>query len=111
MKGLADADGNPCPIAKAFQNDPYLGQDWSADKVFRYGDVTRVTGDNIAFVYVCTSTSPVIGAATKPPNTAYWFADQCPKTLAACKLRFDPNNVGEPLPFGAFPGTNNLPTI
>jgi lambda family phage minor tail protein L len=40
---------------------------------------------------------------------AFWARiDSCPKTLSACKVRFQYEDAGTPLPFGGFPGTRKF---
>ena len=86
-------------------------------------DVVYIEKDNIKYYYVAKSAVP---ASFPPPNTDYWIADRCSKTLKGCKLRWGlagaaksytnpPTNTTtgasrKLLPFGGFPGTNTKMT-
>ena len=51
--------------------------------------------------------------ANPPPDTEYWVADQCTKTITGCKFRWQNPEIGfesklggpmgAALPFGGFP--------
>jgi phage-related protein len=42
-------------------------------------------------------------------SPAFWTRiDSCPKTLSGCKVRFEYEDKGTPLPFGGFPGTKKF---
>lgn len=79
--------------------------EWNSITVYQPGDYVYVSsilpqnyGDK--FYYVCVQ-SNISGIKTKPgTGTFAWIADQCPKNLAGCKLRFPSGS----LPFGGFPG-------
>lgn len=48
---------------------------------------------------------------TRPPNSSWWATDFCAKFSRVCKYRFDPFLYGNPLPYGGFPGTINVPDL
>lgn len=76
------------------------------------GDVTYIIRNNVR---VYGMVKPEIGGfvpcAFPLPNSQYWVADVCSKVITACGYRFDPKVVNNPLPFGGFPGTLNLPNV
>jgi lambda family phage minor tail protein L len=78
------------------------------------GDVIFITRFNRRQFYYCSwqhSIMPCVPQGTMPPNIVYWTADVCSKTLQGCRYRFDPTLNGNPIPFGGFPGTLNLPEV
>jgi phage-related protein len=78
--------------------------------VYSYGDGVQLLyprAPRAVFVYIAGSSS----SGNTPPNTNFWFQDMCGKRFSSCKMRFDPNNINATLPFGAFPGTANLPNV
>lgn len=101
---IADSDNKNITPTRTYRG-PY-----SSSVTYTYGDVVKVTPSaGIASYYVFISVSASSGIA--PPNPAYWMQDVCSKRLSGCKLRFDPAGQGNSLPFGAFPGTDNLPSV
>ncbi len=66
-----------------------------------YYFVSRITG---------TTTTPIPAG---PPDSKYWIADQCSKTIKGCKLRWKnsatlPGFAGGTLPFVGYPGSNRI---
>lgn len=96
---------------------------YDASSSYTTADVVYIEKDNIKYYYVAKSAVP---ASFPPPNTDYWIADRCSKTLKGCKLRWGlagaaksytnpPTNTTtgasrKLLPFGGFPGTNTKMT-
>ena len=88
------------------------------------GQVIYVQKDGLKYYYVAKKAVP---AGFSPPNSDYWVADRCSKTLGGCKMRWGnagagkrwtnpPNNTvkgaANPLlPFGGFPGTNTKTSV
>lgn len=78
---------------------------WSSATTYNQGDYVYVTsvldetyGDKFYFVCKTDGTS---GSENDPNlNSSNWIADSCPRSIAACKLRFPTGD----LPFGGFPG-------
>jgi lambda family phage minor tail protein L len=91
---------------------------------YTQGSVVYVTKNGIKFYYVA-KLGGVPAQTGPPPNSSYWEADQCSKTLQGCKLRWGKNGAAKNgstpsisndpankfLPFGGFPGTNTKSTI
>lgn len=74
------------------------------DYVFQVSQLPQNFGDKL--FYVC-STNGTVGADYNPTfSSSRWIGDSCPKTIAACRLRF-PSPL--PLRFGGFPGTSRAP--
>lgn len=82
------------------------------------GDVVFITKNDIRYYYVAKTNVP--SQTGPPPNTNYWIADTCSKTINGCKLRWGNNGAAKKsdgtaankfLPFGGFPGTNTKTTI
>lgn len=82
---------------------------WNSGTVYPPKSVVWVLVKNIRYYYFQKHTEPVAGAAFRPPNPIYWFADMCNRTALACKQRYDPDSLNQPIPFGGFPGTSALP--
>ena len=87
--------------------------EWSADKKYNIGNYVYLLKDNIKFYFVCKKTidDEVKGQATIPPNTEYWIADECSKTIGGCRLRWGVDGKVNPegcgiakgeLPYGGF---------
>ena len=55
-------------------------------------------------VYVCMENHDSSSDNKPSVNTQYWAADQCSKTLNACRARFAGDSTQQ-LPFGGFPGS------
>lgn len=92
----------------------YRGQYSSATIDYTLGDVIYVERFGKRQFYYCHWTStptPNVPAGQMPPNIIYWTADVCSKTQQACRYRHDPESLDKAIPFGAFPGTLNLPAI
>tara|TARA_Y100000593_G_scaffold749_1_gene1412 strand:- start:28815 stop:29996 length:1182 start_codon:yes stop_codon:yes gene_type:complete len=99
------------------------------------GSVVYIEKNSVKYYYVAKG-NPEGGntpAYASPPNTVYWEADRCSKTIAACKLRWGAAGAAKScspgtcnseaegrcsvgncegaantfLPFGGFPGTNS----
>ena len=84
-------------------NTPVL---WQQNLAFVEKGVVYIVHKDKRYYFVAKKAVP---ANTPPPNTEYWIADQCSKTLAGCKSRWD-SEVDLPkspyngaLPFGGFP--------
>jgi len=76
------------------------------------GTPVFITVKGINYYYVAKTAVP---ATSPPPNTAYWIADQCSKTIAGCRLRWGEGSKGAAtsvvrngyLPFGGFPAISS----
>lgn len=78
--------------------------EWDQNTTYNAGDYvfiisTLPTNYGEKFYFVCIKNG-TIGKNNKPGNVFFWKADQCAKTIPACKLR----NPSGDLPFGGFPG-------
>ncbi len=67
---------------------------WNEETEYIPGDFCRTQLNGVNYYFVAKSNS--MGAP--PPNSLYWIADECSKTMNGCKKRWS-----DPLPIGAFP--------
>lgn len=103
------------------------------------GDTVFLEKDSIKYYFIAKNSVPsaTTQSNSSPPNSTYWFSDQCSKTIKGCKLRWsnqfksslkfqtldrfsvaasrgasdplgDGNTHKEALPFGGFPASNKL---
>ena len=92
------------------------------------GDYCYLLKDNIKFYFVAKQNlfhnalneGEVSNADNPPPNTDYWIADECSKTLTGCRMRWgvkgSVSNAGVStcgitkgeLPFGGFPAARKV---
>ncbi len=96
----------PTNTAYWIQEQRYTGL-YNAAFAYAPGDVIYSVGKkaNEFYVYI----GPNGGTGKTPPNPIFWLADRCSKQLeGGCYLRFDPENRGNTLRFGGFPGTSTL---
>ena len=105
--------------------DPYAVSEttpteYNFNKVGGYssGDIVYVVRNDIRYYYIAKVAVPA--QTGPPPNTNYWEADRCSKSLTGCKLRWGNSGAAKNgstpsssntaankfLPFGGFPGTN-----
>ena len=96
---------------------------WSPSKTYSKGDVVYIideSKDNIKYYFACKKniTESEIGSFSVPPNSEYWIADECSKSLTGCRLRWGSSKgavdatgcsikKGE-LPFGGFPAARKI---
>lgn len=79
---------------------------------YNNGDVVYTVSSQGLRRYFFFHGSSILGGLAIPPNSNFWYEDICPKTLQkGCKARFDPLNSGQPLPWGAFPGTQSISSM
>lgn len=104
---------------------------WNADQdsdtndiVYAVGSVVYLEKDDIKYYYVAKKNiTKEENVANPPPNTNFWVADECSKTLTGCRLRWginatagvinsDPEQacdiVKGKLPFGGFPAARKV---
>ncbi len=93
----------------------------SADNSKGYlpGNFVYVEKDSVKYYYVCKKAMNK-NQIVAPPNTEYWVADQCSKSLTGCRLRWgarnkvlDRNRGGcqiqkGQLPYGGFPAAKKI---
>lgn len=74
---------------------------------YQVGDVFYVTKNGIKYYFVVKRT-PTPG--TLPPNSLYYEADECSKTINGCRMRWNSiNSLGaKVLPFGGFLAVNKI---
>lgn len=88
---------------------------YDANKLSSYikGSGVFITKNGINYYFVCKVNGPTAG----PPDTRYWVADNCSKSLIGCRLRWGTDgavNVGNSglvkgqLPFVAFPACDKI---
>ncbi|MEK6884381.1 MAG: phage minor tail protein L [Nanoarchaeota archaeon] len=88
---------------------------WDSNTNYLAGKYIYIEKGGIKYYFVARQDS--IGQP--PPDTRFWIADKCSKTIQGCKLRWStlPDGTTSPgrlngnphsnaLPFGGFPGTN-----
>ena len=73
---------------------------WKNDETYAAGDYVYLLKDKIKYYFVAKAAVP---AGIIPPNTEYWVADECSKSLTGCRMRWGLN--------GTFKGVNNNCTI
>ena len=104
---------------------------WNADPTpdtndvdYAVGSVVYLEKDDIKYYYVAKKNiTKEENVANPPPNTNFWVADECSKTLTGCRLRWginakagvinsDPKQacdiVKGKLPFGGFPAARKV---
>jgi phage-related protein len=95
------------------------------DVSYSKDEVVYIIKDKIKYYFVAKGDVPL---ATPPPNSDYWIADECSKTLRGCRLRWgvngqaatgggcliggdagrDENSKAGGLPFGGFPAARKV---
>ena len=81
---------------------------WSVGTLYSRSDVVYILSNGIRRHFILT-VAQAQGETFQPPNPSFWKEDRCSKRVAGCKLRFDPQGLNSPLPFGGFPGTARIP--
>lgn len=88
---------------------------WETNTDYLQGDVVLITKKGVNYYFVAKIDTPT---NIPPPNSKYWIADDCSKSIRGCSLRWNrtyetTHGVGHLiggqvglLPFGGFPGTN-----
>lgn len=63
---------------------------WKQGIAYNFGNYIYIEKNQIKFYFVCSAphTSDSINS---PPNTSYWTADSCSKSLEGCRLRWKEN--------------------
>ena len=80
-------------------NDDGTPPVWSNTVSYVVGNIVRVELKGVNYYFVCkTAHGGNVSTGHAPPDSRYWVADECSKTLAGCRLRWS-----SPLPMGAFP--------
>ena len=96
--------------------------EWSPDYGYAKTQFVYITKDKIKYYFVAKTSVPT---NTPPPNSTYWIADECSKTLNGCRLRWGTGGsvsqgscsigpVGNAagtqggLPFGGFPAARKV---
>jgi lambda family phage minor tail protein L len=90
------------------------------------GAIVFVEKNDIRYYYMSKGNSAASYGPIKnipPPNSAYWYADRCSKSIAGCKYRWGKTGAAKYLEnneykqannflmFGGFPGTNSKTSI
>ena len=93
------------------------------NNTFTAGQVVYLSKDEVNYYYVAKKSVP---SGNPPPNSEYWEADRCSKSMDGCKLRWGSAGAGKKftnppatdkgpantyLPFGGFPGTNTRTSV
>ncbi len=100
--------------------------EWKAGTTYNKGDYVYILKDKIKYYFVAKVdiTTEDQNRNNPPPNTNYWVADVCSKTLGGCRLRWGADSpgaapgacqIGGPvtngkggLPFGGFPAARKV---
>jgi len=115
-------------------------EEWKAEKGYLKDQFVYILKNKIKYYFVSKggpkAQNPEAGnydvkdpapVNTPPPNSSYWIADECSKTLGGCRLRWGVNGAATPgdcpiggtaprqghptkggLPFGGFPAANKV---
>lgn len=89
---------------------------WSNLETYAAGDYVYLLKDKIKYYFVAKTTVP---EGVIPPNTEYWVADECSKSLTGCRMRWGLNGTFKgvnntcsikagDLPFGGFPASRKI---
>lgn len=119
---VGPSSSNPATDTSNWERVQKVVGEYSDTGVYAQNDVVWLTSANLEFTRYFTDGVASVrhyfkrntNEATtgiRPPHKGYWDQDVCFKTLAACSLHHDPQGTNEPLPYGAFPGTANLPDV
>tara|TARA_R100000963_G_scaffold31540_1_gene22934 strand:+ start:875 stop:2089 length:1215 start_codon:yes stop_codon:yes gene_type:complete len=98
---------------------------WEKGKAYASGDYVYLLKDKVKYYFVSTGPlddNPDFPNTDKmPPNSEYWVADECSKSLTGCRMRWGSNgtfklghNVANcqikagDLPFGGFPAARKI---
>ena len=90
-------------------------EEWNKDIQYVVGNYVYIIKDKIKYYFVCKEACK--GTEAIPPNTNFWIADECSKTLTGCRLRWGiegkVNDIGcgiskGQLPFGGFPAARKV---
>tara|TARA_B100000427_G_scaffold273882_1_gene241793 strand:- start:837 stop:2099 length:1263 start_codon:yes stop_codon:yes gene_type:complete len=94
--------------------------EWKESLEYSRGDFVYILKDQIKYYFVCKidEGTKITGTDAIPPNSDYWIADQCSKSLTGCRMRWgtskgsviDTNcaiKKGQ-LPFGGFPAAKKM---
>ena len=91
---------------------------WSESTPYEAGQYVYLLKDKIKYYFVAKTAVP---GGIIPPNTEYWVADECSKSLTGCRMRWGLNGsfkngnnsnnckikAGD-LPFGGFPAARKI---
>lgn len=80
--------------------------EWDVANTYAVGDYVYIISESVKYYFVCYGGAISAGLDNRPPNNAYWVADQCSKKISGCEIRYGTDGV---LPIGIFPGTSKLP--
>lgn len=107
-----DLPENAPPVATIFNEkiSDLIGNTTFNDKgeynyggTYEQGDYVYIQVKGIKYYYVSKTNNNRIA----PPDSSYWIADQCSKTLLGCRLRW--NNISDSsLPFGGYPSCDKF---
>tara|TARA_R110000824_G_scaffold55069_22_gene151825 strand:+ start:6592 stop:7803 length:1212 start_codon:yes stop_codon:yes gene_type:complete len=89
---------------------------WTNNKKYKIGNAVYILKDKIKYYFVCKKEA--LGPEAVPPNTEYWIADECSKSLTGCRLRWGSSKGAAntngctiakgQLPFGGFPAARKI---
>jgi len=75
--------------------------EYNLGMVYNIGDSVFLSHRGIKYYFV----SKINNNSIEPPNSSYWIADECSKTVMGCKLRWSDSAFGT-LPYGGFCAVN-----
>ena len=89
---------------------------WINNTEYKIGNAVYILKDDIKYYFVCKKEA--LGSEVMPPNTEYWIADECSKSLNGCRLRWGSSKgavdddgctiAKGQLPFGGFPAARKV---
>jgi len=89
---------------------------WVNNTEYKIGNAVYILKDDIKYYFVCKKEA--LGSEVMPPNTEYWIADECSKSLSGCRLRWGSSKgavdddgctiAKGQLPFGGFPAARKV---
>lgn len=107
------ADKNNTPFIGSFYGFSSLNNRgvWSPGSGYNAGDYVIIYSNIPQFLglpqyYVCVLNGTSGNASSPINNPSAWAAEQCPKSIAGCKIRFPSPQT---LRFGGMPGTSQAP--
>ena len=95
------------------------GAKWSPDMIYFKGNYVYLEKEKIKYYFVCKKNmaDKEKGPSFMPPNTNYWIADECSKSLTGCRMRWGTEGKVQDrgcgikkgnLPFGGFPAARKV---
>jgi len=98
---------------------------WDKGETYAKGTFCYILKDNIKYYFVSKGpigegASAIKNVGNIPPNSDFWIADECSKSLTGCRMRWGAGTTGKvkpgvgcpikkgELPYGGFPAANKM---